>query len=150
MTGLEGEQVLPVALAVAVLVALVLGAAVGAVVRAGVLAWAAASRTRWVRVLGTTWVNVPASAVAAAALVLQQQLALLPGQASDPAAVTVVAVLGVCGGLSTYSALALELSRSLLERRHRDLGLQLAGIGTGVVAGLFGAGLAAVALLLLG
>lgn len=148
MSGLEDDLGLPTAVAVAVLGVLVLGAGLGAVLRAVLLARVAASASRRVRALGSAWVNVPASALAALALVLQQQLGLLPGQAPAPLAVGVVAVIGLCGGLSTYSTLALELSRSLLERRRRDLVLQLGGVSAGVAAGLFGAGLAVVLLLL--
>lgn len=148
MTGLEDGRGLPTAVAVAVLVVLVLGAGAGAVLRAVVLARVAASPSGLVRALGSAWVNVPASALAALALVLQLRLGLLPGDAPAPLAVGVLAVIGLCGGLSTYSTLALELSRSLLRRRHGDLALQLGGVAVGVVAGLFGAGLAALLLLL--
>lgn len=150
MTGLEGGPALPVGVAVALLVVLVLGAGAGAVLRALVTARVAASTSSRVRVLGSAWVNAPASAVAAFALVLQQQLDLLPGSAPAPVAVALVALLGVCGGASTYSTLSLELSRSLLAGRRRDLAAQLGGVAVGVVAGLFGAGLATVVLLTLG
>lgn len=146
MTGLEGDGALgPV---VALLTALVLAGGLGAALRAVVLARVAASASHRVRALGSAWVNVPASAVAAFALVLQLQLDLLPGRAPLAVVVAVVGVIGLCGGLSTWSTLSLELSRSLLGRRRRDLALQLAGLTTGVAAGLFGAGLAGVALLL--
>jgi len=148
VTGLEVDQGLQTAVAVAVLVVLVLGAGAGAVLRATVTARVAASSSRRVRALGSAWVNVPASALAASALVLQLRLGLLPGEAPAPLAVGVVAVIGLCGGFSTYSTLALELSRSLLGRRRRDLVLQLGGVAVGVAAGLFGAGLAGVLLLL--
>lgn len=148
MTGLEGDPDGSVAVAVALLVVLVLGAGLGAVLRAMVTARVAASPSRHVRALGSAWVNVPASALAALALVLQLRLDLLPGRAPDAVAVAAVGVVGLCGGLSTYSTLALELSRSVLERRRRDLVLQLGGVAVGVAGGLFGAGLAAVALLL--
>ena len=149
MTGLEDDGGGSVGLAVALLAVLVLAAGLGATLRAVVTARAAASPSHRVRALGSAWVNVPASGAAAFALVLQLQLDLLPGRAPAAVVVAVVGVIGLCGGLSTYSPLALELSRSVLERRRRDLVLQLGGVAVGVVAGLFGAGLAGVALLLL-
>ena len=147
MTGLE-DGPLPTPLALLVLLVVVLTAGLGAVLRSVVLSLTSVSPSQRVRTLGSAWLNVPATAGAAAALVAQQRLDLLPGQTSAAVALGVVGVIGLCGGLSTYSTLALELSRSLLERRRRDLLLQLAGVATGVLAGLFGAGLAGIVLLL--
>lgn len=151
MTGLE--QGLGTGLVVAVLTAVVAGAAVGSVLRAVVLARVAAAASARARVLGSAWVNVPATALAAALLVWQTGLDLLPG--AGPAAgslvgsVAVVALLGVCGGLSTWSTLALELAQAVLDGDRRALGLQAGGVVVGVLAGVFGAGLGVVVLLLL-
>lgn len=149
MNELQDGGEVPALVAAAVLLVLALGAGVGAVLRTVVAARVAVSPSRRVRAFGSGWVNVPASAVAAGLLVVQQQLGLLPGQAPAGLAVGLVALLGVCGGLSTYSTLALELARSVLASRRRDLVVQLGGVVLGLAAGLFGAGLAGVALLVL-
>ena len=148
MTSLE--QGIGGALVAAVLVALVVGAGAGSVLRAVVLARVAASGDRWARSLGSAWVNVPASTLAAALLVWQTQLRLLPGTGSDLAALVVVLLLGVCGGMSTWSTLALELARSVLAGDRRALVPQAVGAALGVLGGVFGAGCAVVVLLLLG
>ena len=148
MTGLD--QGIGGVLVAAVLAALVVGAGVGSVVRAAVLARVEASGHRQVRALGSAWVNVPASALAAALLVWQTQLRLLPGAGSDVAALVVLLLLGLCGGASTWSTLALELSRSVLAADRRALVLQGVGAVLGVLGGVFGAGVAVVALLLRG
>lgn len=137
-------------LVAAVLVALVLGAGIGSVLRAVVLDRVAASPDHRARALGSAWVNVPASALAAALLVWQTQLQLLPGTGPDVGAVAVVLLLGVCGGWSTWSTLALELARSVLAGDRRALRLQAGGAALGVLAGVFGAGLAVVTLLVAG
>lgn len=147
MTGVEGGTgVAPVVVAAALLW-LVVGAGAGAVLRAMVLARVAAVASYRVRVLGSAWANVPASVLAGAVLVWQQQLDLLPGRAPAVVAVAVLAVLGVCGGLSTWSTLALELSRSLLAGRRQDVLLQLGGVVAGVAGAMLGAGFAVVTLL---
>lgn len=133
---------------VAVLVVVVLGAGLGALLRAVVLARVTASPSVRARTLGTAWVNVPASLVAAAVLVRQTSLGLLPGQAPAAVVLTAALVLGVCGGLSTWSALSLELARSLLAGDRRALRVQLSGVALGLLGGVFGAGLGAVTLLL--
>jgi len=53
----------------------------------------------------------------------------------------VLAVLGVCGGLSTYSSLALELAQSIRSRDPRGLVRGVLGAGLGLVAGLLAAGI---------
>ncbi len=52
-----------------------------------------------------------------------------------------LAVLGVCGGLSTYSSLALELAQSIRSRDPRGLVRGVLGAGLGLVAGLLAAGI---------
>lgn len=138
------------AVVAALLGALVLGSGVGAVLRAVVLARVAASGDLRVRTLGSAWVNVPASAVAAALLVWQVRLDLLPGAGPTGLAVLVVLLLGVCGGTSTWSTLALELACSVLDGDRRGVVLQVGGVVLGVLGGVFGAGLAVVTLLLAG
>ncbi len=137
-------------LVAAVLLAVVLGAGLGSVLRAVVLARVAAARDGRARALGSAWVNVPATAVAAAVLVAQTGLDLAPGEGSAPGAVALVLVLGLCGGLSTWSTLALELARSVLDGDRRALVLQAGGAGLGLVAGVFGAGAAVLGLALAG
>jgi fluoride ion exporter CrcB/FEX len=132
------------------LLVLALGAGAGALVRGLVALRVGASTSRRVRALGSGWVNVPASALAAAALLVQLQLDLLPGEEPRAGVVAVLAVIGFCGGLSTYSTLALEMSRSLLASRWADLRVQVGGIVLGLLAALFGAGAAAIVLALLG
>lgn len=127
---------------------LVLGAGLGSVLRAVVLDRVARSASHRTRTFGSAWVNVPAAALAAAAVVAQPELGLLPGPRSDAGTVAVVALLGLCGGLSTYSTLALEVATSVLGSRWDQVLLQLGGVVAGVLGGLFGAGLAALALLL--
>ncbi|MFC3687044.1 CrcB family protein [Aquipuribacter hungaricus] len=148
MTGLD--QGVGTGLVVALLAALVVGAGLGSVLRAVVLARVGASPGPRVRALGSAWANVPATAVAAALLVVQTRLGLLPGTGPDAAAVGVVLLLGVCGGMSTWSTLALELARSVLADDRRALALQVGGAVVGVLAGLFGAGLAVLLLLAAG
>lgn len=133
-------------LSVAVLVVLVVGAGAGAALRAVVLARVAASGSTRARSLGSAWVNVPASVLAAAALVWQAGSGLAGGD--GPGTLALLAVLGLCGGLSTWSTLSLELARSLLDADRAALRLQLGGVALGVVGGVFGAGLAAVGLML--
>jgi fluoride ion exporter CrcB/FEX len=134
------------AVVAALLVALVVGAGAGAVVRAVVLARVAASADPRARTLGSAWVNVPASALASALLVWQLRLGPLPGAGSPAPGLAVVLLLGVCGGASTWSTLALELARSVLAGDRRGVALQAGGIVLGVLGGVFGAGLAVLAL----
>lgn len=148
MTGLE--QGMGGAMVAAVLVALVLGAGAGSALRAVVLARVAVSGDSRVRTLGSAWVNVPASVLASALLVWQARLDLLPGVGPAVPAVALVLVLGLCGGLSTWSTLALELARSLLAGDRRGVALQLGGVVLGVLGGVFGAGFAVVTLVLAG
>lgn len=123
------------------LVCLCLGAGVGAVLRAEVLARVAARGSRG----GTAWVNVPASAVAGSAVGLgSASRAVTAVDPGDPgvAFVALAAVLGVCGGLSTYSSLALELARALLAGDRRGLLLHAAGVLLGLLAAVGGVGAA--------
>jgi fluoride ion exporter CrcB/FEX len=48
----------------------------------------------------------------------------------------VLAVVGVCSGLSTYSSLALELATAVRARDRRGLVMSLAGTALGLAAGL--------------
>lgn len=130
------------------LVVLVVGAGLGSVLRAVVLARVADARSRRARTLGSAWVNVPASAVAAAAVVVQPGLGMPGGPEAGAGAVVVVALLGLCGGLSTYSTLSLELAGAVLGSRWGEVRLQVGGVVAGVLAGLFGAGVAVLGLLL--
>lgn len=137
-------------LSVSVLLTLVLGAAAGSVLRSIVLSRVYVAPRRRERLLGTAWVNVPASALAAFVLVLQQRLELLPGSAAPGWVLLAVLLLGVSGGLSTWSALALEVARAVLAGRRAELLAQGVGVATGLVAALAGAGLATVLLTVLG
>lgn len=118
-----------------------LGAGLGAVLRAEVLARVAERGARG----GTAWVNVPASAVAGLAVGLgsasRAVTAVEPG-APGAAVVALAAVLGVCGGLSTYSSLALELARALLAGDRRELLLHAAGVLLGLLGAVGGVGAA--------
>lgn len=145
-----GGQQTGTALVVVVLVALVLGAGLGSALRAVVLARVAASGGARARLLGTAWVNVPAAGLAAALLVWQTRLGPAPGGGPSVAGTALVLLLGACGGLSTWSALALELARSVLDGDRRALVVQVLGVVLGVLGGVFGAGVAVLALLLAG
>lgn len=107
-------------LAVAVMVA----GAVGTLLRWGVLA---VVRHRGVRG-GTAWVNVPASLAAGA---------VAAAGWAEPAT---VAALALCGGVSTYSSLALEAARALQERSREGAAVVGGGMALGLLAGAAGAG----------
>jgi fluoride ion exporter CrcB/FEX len=123
-------------------VCFVLGAGLGAVLRAAVLARVAVARPP-LRALGTAWVNVPASYVAALALAW-----LATATGAEPLLAERVTVgglgpsllLGVCGGLSTWSSLALEVAAAL--RADDRAALRASGLGVlaGVAAGVAGVG----------
>lgn len=150
MTGLADAGRLPPAQVLLLVLLLAVTAGVGSVLRAVVLDRAQRSGSWRVRSVGSGWVNVPAAALAAAALVVQVQLELFPGRASIGWVLAVVAVLGLCGGVSTYSTLSLEVSRAVLAARWAEVRLQLGGVVLGVLGGLAGAGGAALALLTVG
>lgn len=126
---------------------LVLGGGVGTWLRVLTLRHVAARGYR----AGTAWVNVPASfvtglAATVAAVGVGPGPAVVQGEAVPTgdlvALATLSLVVGVCGGLSTYSSLALEASLAVLRRDRRLLGLQLAGVGIGVVAAVLGVAVA--------
>jgi fluoride ion exporter CrcB/FEX len=122
---------------------LTVGAGLGSVLRLLVVHRAGTSSRPLVRRLGTAWANVPASFVAGAVLTW-----LAVGAGSEPLVdagwslpwLAAAFVLGTCGGLSTYSSLALEAAGAL---RAGDTGLlraQAGGVALGVVAGVAGVG----------
>lgn len=114
----------------AALVAVTLGAALGSAARWWVMLQVARYRVAG----GVAWVNVPAAAVAGAAL----------GAAAD--GWPLAALLGICGGLSTYSSLALELAVAIRAREPAGLVLSMSGVLLGLAAGLGAAALGAAAL----
>ncbi|MFC5380952.1 CrcB family protein [Aquipuribacter nitratireducens] len=123
-------------------VLLALGAGAGAALRLLVVARAGASHHHLVRALGTAWVNVPASTVAGLALAW-----LVVGAGGAPfgatwsaSALVAAAALGVCGGLSTWSSLALEVAGAVRAGDSALLRTQAAGVGLGVVGGVVGVG----------
>ncbi len=122
----------------------VVGGGLGSGLRVIVLSRVAARDSRW----GTAWVNVPASFLAGVAATLLS-LGVGPGPAvvaespahgsSDLAAtVGLTFVLGVCGGLSTYSSLALEAALALRRRDRRLLAVQASGVGLGLLTAAVG------------
>ena len=111
---------------VATVAALAVGAGLGSALRVWLLFQLVRHRIPG----GVAWVNLPAAAVAGAAV----------GAAGG--GWPLVVVLGICGGLSTYSAFALELAVAI---RTGDRSGAVASVG-GVVLGLAaGLGAAAVA-----
>lgn len=84
---------------------------------------------------GTAWVNVPASTLAGVVVGVTGADRL-----TDPAAAPWVAwtLLGLCGGLSTWSSLALETATALRDGDRRALAMSAAGTLLGLVAGVVG------------
>ena len=124
----------------------VVGGGLGSGLRAALLRQVALRGSRW----GTAWVNVPASFLAGAAATVLA-LGVGPGPAvvaatvapatSDQVAIGVLSLLlGICGGLSTYSSLALEAALAVRRRDRRLLAVQATGIGLGLVAVVVGVG----------
>lgn len=118
-------------------VVVAVAAGVGALLR-----WAALGQVRRRGIPGgTAWVNVPASAVAGLVVGVSGAERLSDVDVLvDAAAVPWVAwtVLGLCGGLSTWSSLALEVATALRDRDRRALAITAAGTVTGLAAGAAG------------
>lgn len=110
-------------------------AGLGSAVRWAVLIWV---RRRGLPG-GTAWVNVPASAVAGLVVGVTgaDRLTDMELLAADTAALpwAAWAVLGLCGGLSTWSSLALEMATALRDRDHRAVVMAAVGTVTGLVVG---------------
>lgn len=116
-----------------------LGAGVGSILRALVMDGVASRGL----VGGTAWVNVPASFVAGLAAQLAAGLGPVPAAGAPGVGfVLVAAVLGTCGGLSTYSTLALDAGQALLDARHGDLVVPGVGVLLGLTAAVGGLGCA--------
>ncbi|WP_336922600.1 CrcB family protein [Aquipuribacter sp. SD81] len=123
-------------------VCLVLGAGAGAALRAAVLARVSAASPP-VRRAGTAWVNVPASFAAAVVLswlVASGRAEPLAVGGADVAGLAAALALGVCGGLSTWSSLALELAGAVRSGDRSRLLVPALGVLAGVAAGVAGTG----------